>query len=416
MRKLWDKGDALHPKIESYTVGEDHILDLQLVRYDCKASIAHAMMLEKAGILTPKERGQISAELEAIIREAEKGEFRIKKEDEDCHTAIENRLAAKLGKTGRKIHTARSRNDQVLAAMRLYEKAELEEVKSLIGLFRETLKKRIGECGKIPMPGYTHMRKAMPTDIGTWLGSFEESMEKNIELLQHIISTIDLSPLGTAAGFGVPVIDIDRSIPAKELGFAGMIKNPVFAQHSRGKFEGLLMGVLSSIMLDLNKLATDLLIFSMEQIGYVSLPGKISTGSSIMPQKKNPDALELVRGNYHIMLGEELKVKSLPADLISGYNRDMQLLKGPVMRSLQMVKDALEVMEIVAKKMTIDENSCRKAITREMHATEEAYKLVKKGMAFRDAYQQVAKDMKSEAKVVRKEAKDLRREGKGYES
>jgi argininosuccinate lyase len=267
----------------------------------------------------------------------------------------------------------------------------LKEVRNLVILYKESLAKAIAMYGKVKIPGYTHMRKAMPTTFGVWLGSFFDSAEDNLPMIDSVMVLVDQSPLGSAAGFGVPVFDIDKKMTAELMGFSKVMENPIYCQLSRGKFEAVLMNALSQIMFDMNKLSTDLMMFSMQEFGYVMLPPEICTGSSIMPQKKNPDVLELVRAKYHVVSGEEFKVKSMISNLMSGYNRDMQLTKEPLMKSIDITKDCLEVMSIVISEMDVDEEKCRKALSEEVHATEEAYVLVKSGESFRDAYQKISK-------------------------
>lgn len=379
---LWDKGIKTDEAVKKFTVGNDYLLDQELLAYDIKGSIAHAKVLGKAGILTVDEVNQLVAELSAIK------DLEITMGDEDCHTTIEKHLTEKLGDLGKKIHTCRSRNDQVLTALRLYEKEQISQALKSMKELQKALEKK---CSDIPMPGYTHMRKAMPATVGMWLGSYISALEDSEEFLDEASEIIDKSPLGTAAGFGVPVFEIDRQSSAKELGFDGVIENPMYAQQSRGKVEGMLLSALSSVMLDLNRLSSDLAMFSMTEFGYVMLPEKLTTGSSIMPQKKNPDVLEMVRGYYHVVLGEQFKVQSMTGNLMSGYNRDMQLTKEPVMKSFDIVKASLNIMRLMIDGIEIDEDACKKAMTKELYATEEAYKLVKDGVPFRDAYRQVGK-------------------------
>src|SRR3989338_114770 len=389
--KLWQKNYDVDKEIEKFTVGNDFLLDKALVKYDCIASIAHAKMLKKIGILGNSELNKLIKGLNEIIKLDQKGKFKINQEDEDCHTAIEKYLTKKFGDAGKKIHTARSRNDQVLTALRLYDKEELKEIKILLSQCKYSLLAAIKKYGKIKIPGYTHMQKAMPTDIKTWLGSFVSSIEDNLELLDAVYSIIDKSPLGSAAGFGVPSINIDKKMTASLMGFLKAIDNPMYAQLSRGKLESTILHLLGQIMLDLNKLSTDLMLFSMQEFGFISLPKELCTGSSIMPQKKNPDVLELVRAKYHVVLGEEFKVKSMISNLISGYNRDLQLTKEPVIISLETAKSCIKMMALVVSKIKINEKKCKEALTKELYATEEAYKLVKKGVPFREAYNEVSK-------------------------
>lgn len=389
--KLWQKKYKLNEKIEEFTVGNDYLLDKKLVKYDCLASIAHAKMLCKMGILTKDECSQLINALNEIIALDNKGKFVITKEDEDCHTAIENYLVKKLGDAGKKIHTARSRNDQVLTALRLYYKEEIKEVLKEAETFVKTLEEFKGKNSKVEIPGYTHMRKAMPSSVELWAEAFIESMEDNKKLLMCVLELVDQSPLGTGAGYGVP-LKIDRKMTSDELGFKKIQLNPIYAQLSRGKFESSIAHALTQVMFDLNKIASDLILFSMPEFGYFELPPEFCTGSSIMPQKKNPDVLELVRAKYHIVVGEEFKLKSISSNLISGYNRDIQLTKEPVMKSFEITKESLSVMNLVVGKLKVNTENCKKAMTKELYATEKAYELVKKGIPFREAYKQISKE------------------------
>ena len=387
--KIWDKGIELNKRIERFSVGDDYLLDYKLIKYDCLASIAHAKMLESINLLSELELKQLTFALNEIIKLDSK--FEIKQEDEDCHTAIENYLIKKCGIVGKKIHVARSRNDQILTALRLFEKEELNEIKELINEFIVALDLVILANEFVFLPGYTHMQKAMPTSVKTWLGSYVCSMNDNLLLLDFVINLIDKNPLGSAAGFGVPVFELDKNLTAQELGFAKVMDNPMYCQFSRGKYEAQIVNVISSIMFDLNKLATDFMIFSMKEFSFIKLPPNFCTGSSIMPQKNNPDVLELIRAKYHIILGEEFKIKSLIGNLISGYNRDVQLTKAPLMNSIDIVKDTLSISSFVLSGIKINKDNSKKALSKELYATEKVYELVKKGIPFRDAYKEIGK-------------------------
>jgi len=389
--KIWDKGVNLKKEIEDFTVGNDFLLDKKLVKFDCLASIAHAKMLKSIDLISDKELQELINGLNEIIELDSKGEFVINQEDEDCHTAIENYLIKKYDEVGKKIHTARSRNDQVLTALRLYEKDELSKIKNLIQKFIDSIDLTINKEGSVNIPGYTHMQKAMPTNIETWLGSYNASMKDNLKIVDFILELINQNPLGSAAGFGVPIFEINKEMTTKELNFSKVMENPMYCQLSRGKFESQILNVVSMVMFDLNKLATDLMLFSMQEFGFIELPFDFCTGSSIMPQKKNPDVLELIRAKYHIILGEEFKVKSMIGNLISGYNRDMQLTKEPVMNSLDILENSLSIMSLIMSELKIQKENCEKAMTKELYATEDAYKLVKKGIPFRDAYKEIGK-------------------------
>ena len=235
------------------------------------------------------------------------------------------------------------------------------------------------------------MQKAMPSSIELWSNAFIDSMKDNLILIESTMKLINQNPLGTAAGYGVPIFNLDREYTAKELGFEKIQANSIYAQISRGKFESVIINTLSQIMFDLNKLATDLITFSMQEFKYFSLPIEFCTGSSIMPQKKNPDVLELLRAKYHIILGEEFKVKSLISNLISGYNRDLQLTKEPIIKSINITISSLKIATLIILKLKVNKIECEKAMTKELYATEDAYKLVLKGVPFREAYKEVSK-------------------------
>jgi|SaaInlV_200m_DNA_6_1039755.scaffolds.fasta_scaffold00062_19 argininosuccinate lyase len=390
VKKLWDKGYDLNKTIESFTVGNDPILDKQLVKYDCIASIAHAKMLGKINLLSKDEVNELVHELNNIIDLDKTGEFNITQEQEDCHTAIEMFLTSKLGDIGKKIHTARSRNDQVLTALRLYYIDHIAIVEQSINRLTTSISNMSNKYGKIQFPGYTHMQKAMPSSFELWCNSFSDSMMDNLILLKTATKLVDQSPLGTAAGYGVP-LNIDRKFTAEELQFSRVQENPIYTQYSRGKFEITILHILSQIMLDLNKIASDLILFSMPEFGYVKLPDEFCTGSSIMPQKKNPDVLELLRAKYHIVSSYEFQVSRLTSNLISGYNRDMQLTKEPIMNGFSVTLESLQIADLLFSNLKVNKQKCHDALTDELFATEKVYDLVKQGVPFRDAYLKVAK-------------------------
>jgi len=386
MKKLYNTN--VNKKIEKFTVGNDYKLDQKLVEYDCIASIAHAKMLAKIKVLTEDEFLKLKNELENIIELDKKGKFEIKSEDEDCHTVIENHLTKKLKDLGKKIHTCRSRNDQVVAAMKLYEKDEILKIFKLMNNLVNSLKK-LSKKNTV-MPGYTHMQKAMPSSVKLWAESFVESLEDDLKLLDNALDIIDKNPLGTAAGYGLP-IKVDKEITKQELKFKENFKNPIYVQNSRGKHEAIILNALVNVMFSLNKLATDIILFSTHEFGYFSLPKEFTTGSSIMPQKRNPDVLELVRAKYSTVLSYEFQVKNIISNLISGYHRDFQLTKEPLIKGIETTKECLEIMDLVISKLKINKENCKKAMTKELYATEEVYKLVMKGKSFREAYKEVKK-------------------------
>jgi len=389
--KLWGSGLSTDDQVERFTADEDRLLDQRLVRFDAQASIAHAHMLQSIGVLEPEETEALVAELERILSLDEQGQFPLLEGDEDCHSAIERHLTERVGQAGKKLHLGRSRNDQVLVAMRLYEKEALASIDAGLEAFDAVLAGRIERDGGTAMPGYTHMQRAMPSSIGMWLGSYRAAVADDRTLLRAVVEVLDQNPLGTAAGFGVPVFKLDRAMTTRELGFHRVLDNPMYAQLSRGKLESSILHVISQVLLALNRLASDLLLFSTAEFAFVRLPIALCTGSSIMPQKKNADVLELVRARYHEVLGAEMQVKSLVGNLMSGYHRDLQLTKGPVLRSLDTAGACVAIMTRVVDELTIDQARCEAAVTPEVRATEDAYRLVAGGMPFRDAYREIAK-------------------------
>jgi len=393
MSKLWDKGVDLDKAVEAFTVGKDPELDNVLIPYDCKASIAHARMLGEMGYLENNEVEKLVMELENIISFHREDNFTIKVSQEDCHTAIEEYLVEQLGDVGKKIHTARSRNDQVLTALRLYYKEALQEIIDLGESWIKVLEKFGEENYDVSFPGYTHMQKAMPSSMAMWAAAYVDGMKDDLSMLKSVAKLIDQSPLGSAAGYGVP-IKIDKEMTAKEMGFDRVQNNPIYCQLSRGKFELSILHGLGQIMLTINRLASDLILYSMTEFGYISLPEEFCTGSSIMPQKKNPDVLELLRGSYHIISGYETQVKGLTANLISGYNRDIQLSKEPIMQGINLGIDCFKISAAVIEALKVNKDICDAAMTDELFETEKAYKLVEKGIPFREAYRQVADAIK----------------------
>ena len=387
--KLWNVY-KLNKEIEDFTVGEDYILDQKLVKYDCIGSMAHAEMLGKIGVFKEEEVKKIVKELNNIIQLAKVGKFKILQEEEDCHTAIENYLTKKLGDLGKKIHTGRSRNDQVLTALRLCYKDDLENCMKLIRDFIEAMREFVKKYGKIKLPGYTHTRKAMPSSIALWGDSFIESMEDNLTLINFVFKLVNQSPLGTGVGYELP-IKVDRRYVSKLLGFKKIQKNPIYTQNSRGKFESTILHSLSQVMFDLNKMANDLITFTIPELGYFEIPPEFCTGSSIMPQKQNPDVLELLRAKYYTILSYESQIKTLIGNLLSGYNRDLQLTKEPTIRALEITKKSLSIAKLIIENLKVNEEKCKKGLTEEIYATERVYKLVEKGVPFRKAYQKISK-------------------------
>ena len=392
MTKLWEKGVEFDKKIENFTVGNDTDLDQILLPYDCEASIAHVKMLNKMNYLENDESEKLIKELNFILRESKSGNFQIQKSQEDCHTAIEDHLINICGDSGKKIHTARSRNDQVLTALRLYYRESIDEVKKLLINLIKSIELFSDKNGKIQFPGYTHMQKAMPSSVQLWSYAYIESMNDDLKLLQTAHELINQSPLGSGAAFGVP-IHIDREFLAKELKFDSVQNNPIYCQLSRGKFELYIINIFTQIMFSINRIASDIILFCTNEFRFFSLPDEFCSGSSIMPNKKNPDVLELLRASYSILIGYQTQIQSLSQNLISGYNRDIQLSKEPTMRSIDLIKNCLDINTLVISGLIVNEENCKKSMTDELFATEQAYNMVKEGTPFRQAYRKIADEL-----------------------
>ncbi|MEM2874743.1 MAG: argininosuccinate lyase [Candidatus Hadarchaeales archaeon] len=393
MPKLWEKGYNLDEFMEEFTVGDDHILDRELIEADVYGSIAHARMLFKIGVLGREEFLRLKRALLEILSGAERGKFEIRREDEDVHTAIENHLTKKLGGLGKKIHTARSRNDQVLLDIRIYSRKELlviwRELLELAG----TLAKFASENRDVPMPGRTHTQRAMPSSVGLWAGAFAESLMDDLRLIKAVYSLNNQCPLGSAASYGVP-LPIDRQMVSDLLGFEKVQNNVLYANNSRGKIEAMIVFALVQITEDLSKLANDLIFFSIPELGYFSLPREYCPGSSIMPQKLNPCPLELVRarsaGNIARLLHLLLIIRNLP----SGYNRDFQETKRPLMEALRVTEDCMKVMRMIFEKLKVNRETLIRSFTPELFAADRALRLVvEEKMPFRDAYRKVASEL-----------------------
>ena len=398
MSKLWSKeGQEPHTdisqKVEAFTVGNDYLLDKVLVPYDLKASKVHAAALQDAGILTAGETEEIITELDHIYERWQDGDFEIKQSHEDGHTAIEEWLTWKLGETGKKIHTGRSRNDQVLTAVRLYEIDKLKKVSGTVKGLADELLQFAEQNESVPMPGFTHTRKAMLSGAGQWAAGFLELLLIQLQQADRIMSLISRSPLGTAAGFGSS-IDIDRDAEAKSMGFESAMISATTAQLSRGWMELQVVQYLSGFTAVLNRFASDVILYSSESYGFLELSETVCTGSSIMPQKKNPDVAELIRANHSRMRGHEATLQSIVVNLGSGYHRDLQLTKEPVIHSFECVMDVLEASILLVQNMSVNKEVAQKACTPELFAAEEANRLVvEEGYSFRDAYKKVGQEL-----------------------
>lgn len=396
MKKLWQKSEyKLNPIVEAFETKDDLLMDQKLIEYDVLASIAHVKMLSRlflVGIISKKELKKLLKGLEEILVLYKNNKFILKIGDEDMHTKIENHITAKHGEVGQKIHTGRSRNDQVLTAIRLYSKNALKSIELELVNFQKSFESFSKKYGHIKMPGYTHMQKAMPSSVGIWAGSFRESLEDDLILLNTAMKLNDQSPLGSAAGYGTTLV-LDRDYTAKLLGFGKVQINPLYCQNSRGKIEAVIISSLVNILQTINKFAADVLLFTTSEFNFFIVSSEVTTGSSIMPQKKNLDLAELLRSKVHLVLGNYVQMVSLSSNLISGYNRDLQDSKKPLMESLETTLDSLKVSKLLLNSLTPNQQVLEQALTPEIFAADKTFELVKKGMPFRKAYQKIGKEV-----------------------
>ncbi len=391
--KLWDKGYDTDKLVEQYTVGNDRILDMKLAPYDVQASLAHAKMLNETGLLSDKEYRDIEKGLKEIQKSIAQGTFTIEEDFEDVHSKIEYELTRAIGEAGKKIHTARSRNDQVLVALHLYFKQEIKTIKDLMGQLFETLISLSEKHKNDLMPGYTHTQVAMPSSFGLWFGAFAETLADDLLLLNAAFRLADQNPLGSAAGYGSS-FPIDRRLTTRSLGFHTMKYNSIAAQLSRGRTEKTLAYALASVSGTLSKMASDLILFMCGNFGFVRFPDELTTGSSIMPHKKNPDVLELLRAKSNKIQNLPNEITLIVNNLISGYHRDFQLLKQPIMDAIDTVKENLQVADFMLQHIEIEQNILKdKEKYRYLYTVESVNQLVRNGVSFREAYQKVGKQV-----------------------
>ncbi len=393
-KRLWDKGYDVDATVHRFTVGDDPVLDLEMVEADCLGSVAHAMTLQRAGVLSKRDVARLRKELAAIAADGRAGRFRITVDQEDVHTAIENRLTARLGALGKRIHTARSRNDQVIVNTRLWARQRLIELGEAVVELAGTLARFANRHKAVPMVGRTHMQRAMPSSVGLWAGAWLEAMLDDVELLKTAYALNDQCPLGSAASYGVPV-PIDRTYTARLLGFDRVQNNVLYANNSRGKIESIALAACAQIAADLSRVSQDLIVFSMPEFGYFTIPDELTSGSSIMPQKKNPCGLELIRARARSILACHDEVIGIYTALPSGYNRDFQQTKGAVLRGMNLAIDCVRVMNVTFSKLAVNKARLRAGFAGEVFAVDRALELVAGGMPFRDAYREVAAELET---------------------
>lgn len=392
--KLWEKGIPTDQKIDIFTVGNDRKLDLVLAKYDVLGSIAHAKMLQKINILSEKEATDLVETLEEILVEIEKGNFTIEDTFEDVHSKIEYLLTEKLGDTGKKIHTARSRNDQVLVDIHLYLKDEISEIKKLTKELFDLLISLSKKYANILLPGYTHLQIAMPSSFGMWLSAYAETLIDDVVLLNAAQKIVDQNPLGSAAGYGSS-FPIDRSFTTQELQFATLKYNSVAAQMSRGKSEKTVAFAMSGLASTVSKLVMDICLYMSQNFNFISLPSNLTTGSSIMPHKKNPDVFELIRAKCNKIQALPYEITLLTNNLPSGYHRDFQLLKEGLFPAIQSLKSCLEIASFAIKDIQVNETILDDKKYGFLFTVDALNELVTEGKPFRDAYKTVAKQIEN---------------------
>ncbi len=395
MTRLWDKGAPLDARVLAYTAGEDHELDNRLVAYDIAASIAHAEMLQAQGLLSGTDLASIRAALQEIGASHAGGQWRVSLQEEDGQTAIEARLTQALGAAGGRLHAGRSRNDQVLVALRLYLRDVAHDIAAGALAVAAALD-RLGERdGAIVLPGYTHMQQAMPSTVALWAGGYAAEIRDDELGLRAAVRRADLNPLGSAAGYGTPNLPVDREATRTRLGFAATQEPVTAVQLSRGKAESHLLFEITLLTQDLGRLSADLLLYYTREFSFVSLAAEFTTGSSIMPQKRNPDVFELVRGRSAVAQAALGEVLSITQKLGSGYHRDLQLLKPPLFRAidscrqtLAILPGAIDAVRFLPENIHLDED---------IHAAARANALVaSEGIPFREAYRRVAATLKAQ--------------------
>lgn len=392
--KLWDKGISIDQKIEKFTVGNDRELDMHLAKYDLTASAAHAKMLGKIGILNREEVKAILSELEKLQKQVESGSFQIEKDFEDVHSKIEFELTRALGDTGKKIHTARSRNDQVLVAMQLYFKENLQDIS---GKTSELIDVLLGLAEKHQdklLPGYTHLQVAMPSSFGLWFSAYAEILIDDLYLLEAGLKIVDQNPLGSAAGYGSS-FPIDREFTTKELGFSTLKYNVVAGQMSRGKCERTVTSNIASLANTLSRFAMDICLYMSQNFDFISFPDELTTGSSIMPHKKNPDVFELIRGKCNKLQAIANEMILITNNLPSGYHRDLQLIKENSIYAVENMKEILDVFTYSFSLIIVKDIDLKDEKYRYLFTVDSINDLVKQGSSFRDAYKQIGEQVQN---------------------
>lgn len=386
--KLWDKGISIDNKIEQFTVGNDREIDIHIAKYDVVASKAHAKMLASIDILTSEELQQLLGGLDVLANQIEAGTFVIDEQFEDVHSKIEFELTKNLGEVGKKIHTARSRNDQVLVACHLYYKENLQLIQAKVKTLFDTLLNLADTYKDKLLPGYTHLQVAMPSSFGLWFSAYAELMIDDVYLLNAALKTIDQNPLGSAAGYGSS-FPIDRELTTKEMDFATLKYNVVAAQMGRGKNERTIAVALGSLANTLSRFAMDVCLYMSQNFGFVSFPDELTTGSSIMPHKKNPDVFELIRGKCNKIQALQSEMLLITNNLPSGYHRDFQLLKENMIAAFEELKNILDIFNYAIQQIIVKDVNLNDDKYKYLFTVDNINTLVVDGQSFREAYQKI---------------------------
>lgn len=400
--KLWQKNTDVNSAVESFTVGNDRDFDLMLAPFDVLGSIAHAKMLAKTGLLTAEECDLIVIELKKIYQSILAGDFSIAAGVEDVHSQVELLLTERLGDIGKKIHSARSRNDQVLVDIKLYLRHEIVLLVQEISGFFDLLQQKSERYKDHLLPGYTHLQLAMPSSFGLWFGAYAESLTDDVETLRAAYNIVNRNPLGSAAGYGSS-FPIDRSMTTRLLGFATLSYNVVYAQMGRGKTERIVAQALSNVADTMARMSMDMCLYLNQNFAFVSFPAELTTGSSIMPHKKNPDVFELIRSHCNRIKSLPNEIMLMTANLPSGYHRDLQLLKEHLFPAFATLKDCIQMATLMFTSISVKENILSDPAYRYLFSVEEVNKLVLQGTAFRDAYKKIGADIENDAFVYQTE-------------
>ena len=393
--KLWQKDKDSLSEVTRFTVGLDREMDLHLARFDVLGSLAHIQMLESVGLLTKEELSKLASELKTIYRQIIAGNFKIDEGVEDIHSQVELLLTKKLGDIGKKIHSGRSRNDQVLVDIKLFLRDELQQlIIEIKNLFELLLLKSEEHKDKL-MPGYTHLQLAMPSSFGLWFGAYAESLVDDVIILEAAYQVVNKNPLGSAAGYGSS-FPLDRKMTTELLGFDDLNYNVVYAQMGRGKTEKIVAAGLSNVAATLAKLSTDVCLYLNQNFSFISFPDDLTTGSSIMPHKKNPDVFELIRGKCNTLQALPNEITLLMANLPSGYHRDLQLLKEKLFPAFGTLKDCFRIAALMLSRIQVHDRILQDEKYKLLFSVDEVNKLVLSGIPFRDAYQKIGKDIEQE--------------------